>query len=573
MRLPTLKASAVERQFTDCFYGYRRAARLNPGEFYHTENLSTEAFPLLSQRRKRGFVKKLSAPGALLGGERLCYIDDGTLYIDGEATGLTGISPGEKQLVGMGAYICVFPDKLYYNCAEPTDFGSMEASYSSAGRVEYALCTLDGGELPMPETSDSAPESPENGALWMDNTVLRQWSEALSCWVELTGVYVKLSFISEGEIPGLFNKLDGVRISGAAVEDLNGSKILYGLGTDKAGRDYILLQGLITESISQSEGSVTIERRLPQMDYVCQCRNRLWGCRWGGGLNEIYCCALGDFKNWEQFLGLSTDSWRASVGVEGEWTGAVCFMDSPCFFKASGIGRVSVSELGAHRLSFIGCSGMEQGSHRSAAQCDGALIYKAPGAVCIWQGGYPEEISQALGDVSYKNAVSAALGKLIYISMEDEAGQRQLFVYDMRRKLWIREDSLPISQLAAVGQELYALAHNELWALRGSVGESESFIPWQAQSGVMGYRQPGKKYISRFILRLEMEQGAEMRVYVRYDSGEDWLLQGEISRRGRGSVLIPVRPRRCDHMELKLEGRGEVRLLSLCRVLERGGDI
>jgi len=82
-----------------------------------------------------------------------------------------------------------------------------------------------------------------------------------------------------------------------------------------------------------------------------------------------------------------------------------------------------------------------------------------------------------------------------------------------------------------------------------------------------------KKYISRFILRLEMEQGAEMRVYVRYDSGEDWLLQGEISRRGRGSVLIPVRPRRCDHMELKLEGRGEVRLLSLCRVLERGGDI
>ena len=161
MRLPTLKASAVERQFTDCFYGYRNALRTGPGEFSHTENLSLELFPVLSVRKKRGLYKELNAPGGILGGEKLCYIDSGTLYCGAEPTPLTGISPGEKQLVSMGAYICVFPDKLYYNCAKSGDYGSMEAEYSSTGTVEYSLCGPDGADILCPAPSASAPENPE----------------------------------------------------------------------------------------------------------------------------------------------------------------------------------------------------------------------------------------------------------------------------------------------------------------------------------------------------------------------------------------------------------------------------
>ena len=123
-----------------------------------------------------------------------------------------------------------------------------------------------------------------------------------------------------------------------------------------------------------------------------------------------------------------------------------------------------------------------------------------------------------------------------------------------------------------VGQELYALAGGRIYALRGSDGVPESFVQWSCRSGIIGYRQPGKKYLSRFALRLEAEPGAEISLYTRYDSGEDWLLQGQICRRGRGSALIPVRPRRCDHMEYELRGRGDCRIVSLSRVLEKGAE-
>ena len=45
MRLPTLKASAVERQFTDCFYGYRKALRTYN---FHLQQLSAMLGPDIS---------------------------------------------------------------------------------------------------------------------------------------------------------------------------------------------------------------------------------------------------------------------------------------------------------------------------------------------------------------------------------------------------------------------------------------------------------------------------------------------------------------------------------------------
>ena len=42
---------------------------------------------------------------------------------------------------------------------------------------------------------------------------------------------------------------------------------------------------------------------------------------------------------------------------------------------------------------------------------------------------------------------------------------------------------------------------------------------------------------------------------------------------GRETVLLPVRPRRCDHLRLRLEGEGELRLFSITRTLRKGSDL
>ena len=580
--LPTLNYEYTEREVTDTFRGYRHQLKIDEGEFYDMRNLTSESFPLLANRRRRGRVRSLQAPGGLLAKDKLAWVENGTLYWDGEATALTGLSAGDKQLVSMGAYIVVFPDKKFFNTADSTDRGNLEALYTSAGAVEYTLCRADGTAYQLPTVSDTAPEEPANAALWIDTAqekhVLRQWSAAMGEWSEIPTVYTKLRFRSEGELPGLFSVCDGVSISGAAPDGIDGDKVLCAVGGGDGVLDYIVVTGLLEQAATQTEGSVRIERRVPELDFVIECQNRLWGCRYGTengkSLNELYCCALGDFKNWRQYMGLSTDSWTASVGSDGPWTGAVNYLGCPMFFKENRIHRVTVSAAGAHAVSETVCRGVQEGSAGSLQVVNETLFYKSRSDVCVYQGGFPQSISEPLGGELFSHAVAGTAGERYYLSMRGGDGAWSLFVYDIRHGLWMREDELHAEAFARLGDELYALtADGELLALLGSAGEREPFVAWEAETGMLSWQHPDRKYVSRFNLRLYMEEGAEVSVYLMYDSDGVWVRQGRIRMKGTRTVTLPIRPRRCDHLRMKLVGKGEVRLYSIAKILSYGSDV
>ena len=583
MYYPKLKPLRSRRVTTDRFRGYEHRLRIPDGAFFNTENLCGDQYPLLSSRRPRGLVANLEDPGGLLEKDAPCWVADGTLYVNGYATALTGLSPGEKQLVSMGANVLVFPDKVYYNTADPTDFGSMEASYTTLGTVTYTPCDVDGKPYTITSTGAREPTAPENGEIWIDTadggTVYRQWSQVSLLWVEIETVYTRIGFTSRGEIPRLFRQYDGVSVSGSQKEELNGEKILYALGGDENTDDYVVVTGLLREAYTDEERQLKLERRLPPMDYVCECQNRLWGCFYGSdgekNLNEIYCSALGDFKNFRQYLGLSTDSWTASVGSDGPWTGAVNYLGSPCLFKESRIHRVSVSAAGAHRLEETVCRGVQRGSHKSLCVVGETLLYKSRTDVCAWQGGFPQSVSGALGEESCYEAAAGSIGEKYYISMRNAAGAWSLYVYDLGKGLWYREDGLHALCFARCGDSLYCIdgETGALWDLQGAAGEREARFSWLAETGVQSYETADRKYLSRFDVKLQLARGGSMRVWLNYDSGEDWLPAGEIEGRGLETVLLPVRPRRCDHLRLRLEGEGELRLFSITRTLRKGSDL
>ncbi len=581
-QLPILKNEYINREVTDSFSGYRRRLRIEEGQLYDCRNLSTQNFPLLSNRPRRSRLCTVSEPQGLMAKDRLLWVDGGVLYYDGEPTPLDKLSPGEKQLVSMGAYICVFPDRLYYNTAEPTDYGSMEAHYSSVGAVRYSLCTADGGEMKKPSVSDSAPENPENAALWIDSSqsphLLRQWSEVLNEWISLPTVYTRISFSSGGEIGRLFAPNDGVTISGSAVVGVNGQHIITALGGDESGGDYIIIPGLLEEAYTQEEGALSVRRSVPEMDFVVECCNRLWGCKYGSAegqnLNEIYCCALGDFKNWWQYRGLASDSWTASVGSDGPFTGAVNFQGSPIFFKENRLHKVIVSGYGAHQIKETVCRGVQPGCEKSLALVNETLYYKARGDVLAYQGGFPLSVSEALGDEKYSEAVAGAIGDSYYISMKnDSTGDYELFVYDVKREIWIKQDDMQAEAFAPLEGELYAISDGGIIAMLGSRGEKESYVSWMAESGILYYQYPDRKYLSRYNFRLQMEEGAQMDIFIQYDSSGLWERKGRIKFKGTGTVTVPIRPRRCDHMRIRLEGKGEFRLFSITKILSIGSDV
>ena len=582
--LPSLSAPAQSRDVTDTFAGYNHRLKIAPGEFYDTRNLSTRDYPMLATRRKRCTVQQLKNPGGILGKEALCVVDDGVLYYNGEPTPLTKLDRRtEKQMISFGSYVVIWPDKVYYNTIDPEDHGKLEAEYFSNGSVTYEICTLTGDVINY-TASEEPPENPEHLQWWYDKAhkSLKQYSGLDSTWTSVATVYTRIKFDSCGTIPKLFKLYDGVTISGTPYpEELEGSKCIYAIGgsKEKQEQDYIIVVGLIESSVTTTD-SCRIERRAPDLDYICECQNRLWGCKYGfteehGVLNEIYCCALGDFRNWRQYQSLSTDSWTASVGTDGPWTGAINFLGYPTFFKENHIHRVTVSSVGAHKITETSCRGVMAGCSKSLAIVNETLLYKSRTDVCAYQGGFPESVSAALGDGRYSDAVAGSFGSSYYVSMKDETGRPNLFVYDTKNNLWIREDELKVLQFAAAGDGLFAIDADTgiLLDINGSTGTEEKYLDWTAQTGILYYQYPDKKYVSRYDIRVSAEQGSKMQIEIQYDSDGVWRYSGKLFFKGLNTITFPVRPRRCDHMEIRLSGNGPVKIYSISRIMEQGSDV
>mgnify|MGYP007069896133 FL=1 len=317
---------------------------------------------------------------------------------------------------------------------------------------------------------------------------------------------------------------------------------------------------------------------VPEMDFVIECKNRLWGCKYGivenEAVNEIYGSALGDFQDWKVFEGISTDPYAASVGSDGPWTGAVNYLGYPTFFKENRIYRVAVSSQGAHEIAETVCEGVQKGSHKSLAVLNGLLYYKGPNNVCIYQGGItPESISQKLGDVKYSDATACAEDGNYYLSMKNEKGSYDTFVYDSKHGLWIREDATEFKFFAVQDNEILGIdGENRMLTLNGHRGVLEDIVKWYAETGVMYYEYPDKKYVSRYNIRLDMEGGSRIRVYLDYDSRGIWVKHGEIIAENLRTVTLPIRPRRCDHLRMRIEGMGNVKIYSIARILEIGSD-
>ena len=580
MQFPTLTEQGQSREMISTFAGYDHNRSIAANAFYDMKNMSSDGYPLLQSRARRGVVRQMETPQGILAKDAMAWADGGKLYYNGaEIVGLT-LTEGEKQL----AYLLIWPDKKYLNTKDLTDFGSLEASYESSGTVTYLLCGADGS--PLSKVSATKPEEPKGGEYWIDTTQtphsLMMWSESSEMWIGVATVYTKIQAVGIGKP---FQEGDGVEISGAAYggdsdvvqaqfEELNGTKIIYA-----KDEDYIVVVGLIDLTYEQTEGTVTVKRAVPDMDYVCEAQNRIWGCKYGmvGGkaVNELYCCKLGDFRNWRVYAGISTDAWAASVGSDGAWTGCANYLGYPTFFKENVIHRVAISAVGAHQVTETVGRGVQSGSFRSLCVVNEVLFYKSRTDVCAYDGSFPTSMGAALGEERYSGAVGGSFNGKYYLSMKDSGGAWNLFCYDAGKGMWHREDNTHAMCFAAMNDDLYYIDADtkKLMCVLGTQGTPETDLEWMAESGVIGYEYPDKKYLSRYNIRLQVENGGELRLYCQYDSDGRWEHAGTVRRRGTGTFTVPVIPRRCDHMKLRLEGKGVVRVFSIAKILELGSDV
>lgn len=591
MLYPIVKETKTYNLMTTEFGGYNHSLKPREGEFFDTENITTDYYPIASGRKKRGIVRRLNSPSGMTARDSLIYADGADLYYNGnKVDGLVLSTEKEKcpkKFVSMGAYLCIFPDNLYLNTADMTDFGSMEMSWEAeeSTSVKYSICKGDGAEYGKTTVADEAPKDAENGDLWIDSStdthILKQYSKNMNMWVEIATVYVKIEAKGIGQ---RIEKGDGIRISGCKYSGENEyiKKQIEALNSTftvkERGDNHIVVTGLLDETYTQN-GGVNVTRKVPKMDYVTECQNRLWGCYYGledgKTVNEIFCCKLGDFKNWEVYSGISTDSFRASCGTDGVWTGAVTYLGYPLFFKENYVHKVYVSSGGAHQIVSMAIDGVQKGSGTSFAIVNDYLFYKSKTGINRFDGTQAVNISSDLGNEQYCDAVGGRLGGKYYVSMKDINEKWHLFVYDVKRGLWIREDNTMALYFADIDNELYYIDgdSNELKTINGTEGKEEDKFPWKIVFGDIGYEYFQKKYLSRFNIRMSLEEDGWAEIYTEYDSNGIWEKRGTIKGIGMSRTFtLPIIPRRCDHIRIKIEGSGEFKLYSISKILEIGSD-
>lgn len=607
---PGMKSTVI----TSAFYGYNHNPIIADGEMYDMLNMSGDYYPLLSQRDKRGISSydiegQVSVPlTGIHGRDQLVHIRGTQVYYNFvPVSGLTVSDDAAmlpKKMISMGAYVCIWPDKKYFNTADLGDYGSMERTYSIASsEISLIMCRNDGTNYDYTtiERGAAAPENPDNGLLWLDESgskaVLRQYMASVQEWMEIATVFIKIQGTGIGA--GL-KEYDVINLSGLElggndpdpviadqVQQLNTTMIVYGCGSD-----YIIVAGILSGAVDEGElvsGTVSADVSIPSMDYVVESNNRLWGCKYGlvNGevVNEIYASALGSFRVWQRFMNNSQDSYTAQVGTDGPFTGAITQRGYPVFFKENCIHRVSGMTPQSFQIQTTFCRGVQRGSWRSLCVVAENIYYKARDCIMMYDGNMPVSVSGQLGEELYSDARAGVKQDKYYISMKDKDENYVLMVYDTKNGIWWKEDSTKALGFGMAEDELYYIdeINNTLVSVSGSVGTVEEAIDWAAEFNLYGvnYRQGSNyddpkrvrnnKYISLFKIRMELEQGAWVKLWIKYDNGEYEYI-GEKRGTSLRTFVLPVVPKRCDHVRFKLTGRGGATIYDISRIMEVGGD-
>ena len=328
-----------------------------------------------------------------------------------------------------------------------------------------------------------------------------------------------------------------------------------------------------------------MSRKLPEMDFICESGNRIWGCN--SEKNEIYASKLGDPKNFNSFMGISTDSYAVTVGTDGEFTGAVAFRGYVIFFKEYCIHKI-YGQNPPYTVNTSYIRGVQKGSEKSLCVVNETLYYKSPNGICAYEGGVPVDISKSLGGKYYTEAVGGAFGDRYYICMTDKNGDRVLFNYDENRVVWHKEDNTDVREFATHNGNLYFIGvingEKRLCIADGEnlfgnfTGElsgwfAEDDFPWSCETGIWGLGLPENKYYSGITFRIFAEKGSRVNIDFQTDSDGIWKRQFTLNGDRTGSVTLPFTTPRCDHFRIRIGGKGKVRIFSISRKTETGSEL
>lgn len=525
--LPFLNSTnAKSQKQIVAFRGLNLTDAYQDGDLVDGLNLSFRRFPYLSTRRGRKTVGSYYGATAMTARDKLVIVQGtgqldengvevANLLYDDEVVGQ--VTAGDKQFAVVNTKMVIWPDKVYLDLNP----ASMELKPLGAA------------------TSGT-------GATFATDSM------TVSGWPDLTTVFVVGDTVTIGGCTTNAGNNKDVTIT-----ELTATMIKAGKDVFTAGRE---------------SGTITLERKIPDMDFICESENRLWGC--SSKAQTIYASAQGDPTNFFTY-DVDTGSWAVAVGSEGDFTGCCKLASSVLFWKETKLHKVLGSYPSEYSVYSYDIEGLKKGCHKSIQVINETLYYVGLHGVYTYTGNIPNLISAELGDRVMDDAVAGTDGDSYYLSSKSPIDAEgtigiSMLVYDLQHRLWIREGGENVKDFARIGKDLYFLTPGFLYQVESD--EIAPEIDWSAQFCPFYETIQGRKRYTRILMRVELPEGSWMMVGVRMDGGKQtW--HNRLSSKKADVIPVQIPINRCDRFELTLRGQGPCTILGLSLEYQVGSDV
>lgn len=569
--LPLLNPITKKQDMQTEFRGIYNHPAANSAYTVDECGLTAEEYPVLTQRKKTHLIRSAGSLTAISGGEKIAWAQDNKLYVDGEK--VMNLPKGSTQLIRMGAYIVCMPDKLIYN-THTKEITRMEQTNKVTDGVHVRPCTLTGADVKY-VAQDRAPENPYTDMYWWDTAHKAMYQYLGGKWTGIDTVYTKLEGV--GISIGI-KEFDVVSISGFTDDNYNlSSATVY--GASEYGEYLIVVTGAVNDFTEGTEEKpITVTRSVPDMDYMTECGNRLWGC--SNAKHEVYASKLGDPTNWNSFLGISTDSYAATVGSEGKFTGCATYLGYVMFFKEDRIHRVYGTRPENFNIVELPVRGVMDGCEKSICVCNETLYYYNRSGLCAFGGDQPQGVMEMLGDVRFHDVRCGADDGVLYMSVKDENNNGITYTLDTTKGIWHIPFKEYCDDYARSVFGLIAIKNEQMILLRGGktdiddklIADDENAFEWYAEFGDAGLESPNKKKIKKLMVRLELEPGARVRIEMKTDSDKEFKTMMNVETLDMKTMTLPLRFIRCDHLRLRISGYGKSRIYGISKIYEQGSE-
>lgn len=534
-----INALDVTEERTIEFKGLNRKEYVQDGEMSDMLNLTSDRYPLLCPRKLRGeyalpegVAKPLSIVTRYGKIAMIAEKSDSSIaffFGDDEVTELAGLLSADTYMVPINTKICFFPEQIY---------------------------------LTVPPTGE-IPDSPEWGHLGADKSLS---NVAVTVGADYAVIPVTGNPFKEDDAISIV----GTATAGGHSYTVNISTTVMVAETNSisiASESFIELIGEGVQSATLT--TATIKREVPKdLSYVIEWNNRLWGV--SNEDNAVYACKLGDPTNWHYYQGTSIDSFYAQQGTDEVWTGSAAYSAHLIFFKQNSMCKIYGTSPSSYQVVNAKVFGCEEGSSKSIVVLNDVVFYKSTLGIMAYEGGTPYSIGEKL-NTKFKNVVSGTDGIKYYASVELEDGSHEVFVLDVEKALWHKEDDKAFRDTCTLDGRMYFIDADDdtVYVTNPETPTESRLMKWSAVFGPFDEYVEDRKIYSRLSLRFLAKPKAIVKVFIKMDQGE-WETVGEYAYTETGGETIPIVPRRCDRYSIRIDGMGECEIKSLTRRVRRG---